>query len=257
MAALKAIIVDDEERARRVLHSMLKQEDAEIEILAECSNVPSAVIEINKHQPDVVFLDVEMPDYSGFELYDFFKGDIDFQIVFVTAYSEYAIRAFEVSAVDYVLKPVSPDALLKALEKVKERLKADVVKSNATLRSNLATKGLEKIAVPNSTGLEIIKTSDILYIEADGAYCKFFFADKPSILISKSLKHYETQLAGLSNFFRPHRSFLVNLDALKEYNRNDGTLILDNGNSIPVSRSNRSQMDSVIEGYLLCSGKQY
>ncbi len=117
---IKALIVDDEEKARVTLSSLLTEYCPDIFIVAQCNNVPDAVIDINKNNPDVVFLDIEMPDYNGFELLDFFK-EITFEIVFVTAYSQYAINAFEISAIDYILKPVELEALKNAIEKVKKK----------------------------------------------------------------------------------------------------------------------------------------
>lgn len=243
---IRGIIIDDELRSRRLLANMINEYCPEIEIVAQCENVPSGVIEINKLQPDVLFLDIEMPDYSGFELLDFFK-QVDFEIIFVTAYSEHAIRAFEVSAIDYLLKPVQIDLLERATEKLKIKLAGSNAKHRLeVLKENLRSKEITKIAVPVNDGLIFIKTSDITHINADGAYASLFTADGQSLLVSKKLKYFEDMLKEHQKFFRIHRSHLINTDFLTKYNRHESRVILENNVELPLARNSKSVFEALI-----------
>ncbi len=239
MSSIKAIIIDDEERARRVLSNMLENFCPNVEVISKCSNVPDGVLAINKNNPDVVFLDIEMPDYSGFELIGFFK-EVDFEIVFVTAYSKYAIQAFEVSAVDYILKPVQLEQLENAIEKVGQKVSAlSMFDRLETLKTNLSTNQIQKIAVPVGDGLIFVKTDEISHIDADGSYSKIFLVDGSDIFVSKKLKYFQELLNGKGSFYRVHRSHLVNLSFVKKYNRHQGKVILENDIKISISRDKK------------------
>ena len=219
MKTIKAIIIDDEERARNTLSSLLLNYCPEINILATCSNVPDGVIAINIHKPDVVFLDIEMPDYNGFELLGFFR-EIDFDIIFVTAYSEYAIKAFEISAVDYILKPIDIDQLKNSVEKLKQKkLHSQMQEQIELLKESYKGDDIRKIALSMSNGLTFVEVADIVFLEADGAYTTFFLKDGQKILVSKKLKFYEDILSNRSFFFRTHRSYFINVNFIKKYSR--------------------------------------
>jgi two-component system LytT family response regulator len=247
LRTLKSIIIDDEQRARRVLAASLIEIDANIEVVAEASDVPSGVLAINKHQPDVVFLDIEMPNYSGFELLDFIK-DVTFDIIFVTAYNQYAIKAFEISAVDYLLKPVRIDLLEKAVNKIEEKHDKDMIMEKLdTLKSNLKHERIEKLAIPVSDGLEFIKVSDIMFIEADGSYVQLNFLDGSKMIVSKNLKYFANALESAKAFYRVHRSYLVNLNCVKKYNRHDNLLVLENGTTVKVAREGKTKLEDVIK----------
>lgn len=240
---MKAIIVDDEDRARRSLETLLTAHCPELVIAEQCSNVPKAVLAIKQHQPDVVFLDIEMPEFSGFELMNFFD-DVDFEIVFVTAYSEYALRAFEFSAVDYLLKPVQVDKLKTAISKVKDRVHSNNMKQRLeVLQQNLQNDEFSKIALPVSDGLLFVEVSNIAMLEADGAYTLVYLADGSKLLVSKKLKFFEDLLAKRKNFFRIHRSHLINLNFVKKYNRLESFIQMDNGLSMPVSKDRKKEFE--------------
>lgn len=237
---LRAIIIDDEQRARRVLATSLLEIDANIEVVAEASDVPKGVLEINRHKPDVVFLDIEMPDYNGFELLGFFQ-EVDFEIIFVTAYNEYAIQAFEVSAIDYLLKPVRIDLLENAILKLEKKLESSTMfeRLNA-LKTNLGSENIEKIAIPVSDGLVFVKVTEISHIEADGSYSNLYLQNGTKMLVSKKLKFFEDMLEGRTNFYRVHRSIIVNVETIKKYNRNDSLIVLENGTKLKVARDNKA-----------------
>jgi len=247
MHQLKAIIIDDEERARTALSSLLKDFCQEVLILESCSNVPDGVLAINRNNPDVVFLDIEMPEYSGFELLNFFK-EIDFEIIFVTAYNEYAIKAFEVSALDYLLKPVDIDKLKLAVEKAKSKQFENSIKDRINiLKESFSGEQFNKIALPMSEGLLFVDTSDIVYLEADGAYTEVWLKNGSKILVSKKIKFFEEVLELRPNFFRSHRSYMVNINFIKRYNKSENTLALDNGKTIVISRDKKAEFEQQLK----------
>ncbi|PCJ64985.1 MAG: DNA-binding response regulator [Bacteroidetes bacterium] len=244
---IKAIIIDDEERARRLLSTTLTDHCSEIEVLAQCENVPEGVLAINRLKPDVVFLDIEMPEYTGFELLDFFR-EVDFEIIFVTAYSEYAIQAFEVSAIDYILKPIRIDKLETAVERLKSKLSSTTMFDRLeTLKTNLASDYIEKIAVPVSDGLIFIKVNEISYIEADGSYAKLQLINGSNMLISKNLKFFKDLLKNQNHFYRVHRSHLLNMHTIQKYNRHESLVILENGTKIKVARDHKSSFETALK----------
>jgi two-component system LytT family response regulator len=232
---LTTIIIDDEVAARNVLKEMIETLNLPITILAMTEDVPSGVKAINKYNPDFIFLDVEMPVYNGFQLLDFFDK-INFDIIFATAYSEYAVKAFQVSAVDYLVKPVQLDYLKTAIERViqnrnfpKERYEV--------LKKNNAANELHRLALPITNGLLFVELNDILYIKAEGSYSYFHFSDGRKVLVSKKIKEFESLLIPTGHFFRSHRTYIINLNKIKQYVKSDGGYILmNNGEHIAISR---------------------
>ncbi|MEL6656647.1 MAG: LytTR family DNA-binding domain-containing protein [Bacteroidota bacterium] len=244
---IKAIIIDDEERARRVLHTTLAKFCPTIAVVAECKDVPQGVQQINIHRPDVVFLDIEMPEYNGFELLDFFRS-VDFEIIFVTAYNEHALRAFEVSAVDYLLKPIRIDQLEQAVQKLTKKLQSATMHDRLeVLKENLQGKQLQKITVPIAEGLLFIKVREISHINAEGAYSKLWLTDGSNLLVSKKLKYFEENLSDVPFFFRVHRSHLINVHMIQMYNRRESMLILENQQRIKVSRDNKVLLEEYLK----------
>lgn len=217
---------------------------ADVEVLQKCKDVPEAVLAINRLKPELVFLDIEMPEYNGFELFGFFR-EIDFHVVFVTAYSDYAINAFEVSATDYLLKPVGAELLQAAVEKVRVKLQTnDVYQRLELLQQAFKGESLTKIALPMSDGLLFVPVTEIVYVEADGAYATLFKSDGTKIVVSKKLKFFETALENDKNFFRPHRSFIINLNHLKKYNRGSNEIILLNDAVVHISRDRKIDFEN-------------
>lgn len=247
MNIINAIIIDDEERARNTLSSLLLNYCPEISVLATCANVPDGVLAINKHKPDVVFLDIEMPDYNGFELLGFFR-EIDFDIIFVTAYSEYAIKAFEISAVDYILKPIDIDQLKNSVEKLKQKkLHSQMQEQIELLKESYKGDDIRKIALSMSNGLNFVEIVDIILLEADGAYTTFYLKDGQKILVSKKLKFYEDILSNRSFFFRTHRSYFINVNFIKKYSRSENAILMDNGTSITISRDRKQEFETLLK----------
>lgn len=216
----KAIIIDDEEMARSLLKGMLELYCPNIEVQALCNDLPSGVKAIRRHKPNIVFLDIEMPGHSGLELLDFFdESEVDFSIIFVTAYNRYAIQAFKLSAVDYLLKPIESEDLINAIalfEKQKSK------QNYGILKSNLSAKVSKKIGIHGVSSVVFADLSDILFFQAEGAYTKVVLKDGKTLLASKSLKHFEQALFDRLEFYRCHKSFIVNIEYISEYVKSDG-----------------------------------
>lgn len=249
---IKTVIIDDEERARHTLTSIIDNFCTGVEVVATASSVPEGVLAINKYQPDLVLLDIEMPEYNGFELFDFIK-DIQFEVVFVTAYSEFALRAFEVSAVDYILKPVEIEQLQHAIEKVSKRLSSKTAGKRVEVLKEAYSGELNKIALPVSDGLLFIEINDIVTLEAEGAYTYVCLKDGNKILISKKLKFFEDLLAERPLFYRPHRSYLINLSYINKYVRGENLLILHDNIHITIARDKKNEFELYLKEHKIGS----
>ena len=232
---MKAIIIDDEKRARVSLQLLLNEYCPNITIVAECENLPEGIKAIRKHNPDLVLLDIEMPGHSGLELLDFFdENDVNFSVIFTTAYNEYAIQAFKFSAIDYLLKPINPEQLVEAVKRL-EKQKQKFENFNA-LKENMQQESLTKIAVPAGNSLLFLDTSKILYIKSEGAYSDVFCTSGVKNLVSRNLKNFEDILCSDKRFVRVHKSYIVNFENVIAYNKSDGgSLELQSGVQIPVS----------------------
>lgn len=235
---MKVLIVDDEANARAALRGIINHHFPHIHIIDEVSSVPEAVKSIRKNTPDLVLLDIEMPGYLGTEILDFFDPqEINFSIVFVTAYSNYALKAFDLAAVDYILKPTRVELLDRAIQRAIMNKKH--YENYYTLKESLTNNRVEKIALQTAEGLTICETKHIVYLKADGAYTHFIFDDGHKITITKTLQEYEV-LEELSSFFRISRSYIINLNNISKVIKKDGGyLIMVNGETINASAEKR------------------
>lgn len=227
---LKTIVIDDEKLSREVLCNYLHEYCPEVEVVATASSVMGAYKVIRKHLPDFVFLDVEITDGKGFDLLTLFDH-IDFRIIFVTAYSEYAVKAFRVSAVDYLLKPVKIDELKDAIERVKALNSTAAGSDNlSALFDNLKTGPgtTPTLVIPHLKGFEVLKIPEIIMCHAEGYCTNFFMTGNRKVTSSKNLKHFESLLSD-HNFIRVHNSYLVNIDHVSGYSK-QGEVILSEGN---------------------------
>jgi len=237
---LKSIVVDDELKSRESLKKMLTTFCEGVDVLATCQNVKEAVETIRNVKPDVIFLDIQMQGETGFDLLSQLSP-INFEVIFTTAYSEFALQAFKVSATDYLLKPIDVAELQHAVEKVKQdkdRLGENIMERMKQLLQNMATPEPEnyKLALPTAEGLTFIKVKDIMYLKASGNYTEIFMADGSKQLVSKNLKEYDDLLSP-QHFFRTHHSFLVNINCIKSYVKGEGGyVIMNDGASLDVSR---------------------
>ncbi len=231
---IDAIIIDDEKNGRNTLVGLINSYCPEIKIVGEAFNVESGIESIKRLKPDVIFLDIEMPDGTGFDLLSQINS-VGFEVIFVTAYDKYAVKAFQFSAVDYLLKPVRPELLISSVQKLINKIDIkDLGKKIDTLLGN--TKKLNKIALPTAEGLHVVKIEDIMRCSADDYYTIFYTKEGNKIIVSKTLKEYAEILESL-NFFRTHQSHLINLEYVDRFVSTDGGyIIMQNGDHIEVSR---------------------
>ena len=231
---MKAIIIDDETSGRKAVKNYIVKYTSEIEIIDEADNVKNGLFSILSYKPDIVFLDINMPDGTGFDLLQKLPA-INFKIIFITAYEEYAIRAFKYCAIDYLLKPLNPDDFVAAITKLKSENKFNEIEQKVELLLKNKVK-LEKIALPTASGLKLIYLADIIRCESDNNYTFFHLKNKTKLLVSRTLKEYDELLTS-EGFYRCHKSHLINVNYIKEYlNGEGGSIILEDGSHIDVSR---------------------
>ncbi|MBE9485277.1 MAG: response regulator transcription factor [Bacteroidetes bacterium] len=245
---IRGIIVEDERHSRETLRGMLDRYCKNVEIVAETDSYRGGLKEIREHNPDVVFLDIQMPDGSGFRMLEELD-EINFEIIFTTAFDQFAIKAIKYSALDYLLKPIDPEELVRALKKVETKLSDQKVNQNIqVLLDNIKARDADphKIILSTSEKIHIIETDHIIRCESDNYYTNFFLSDGKKILVSKTLKENE-QLLSDHNFIRPHKSHLVNVKFIKGFLKYDGGYIeMTDGSRIPVSRRKREKIIEVI-----------
>ena len=235
---MKAIIVDDEPDGIRTLQKMLETHCPNVDVAATCSNATIAKQQLEETKPDVVFLDIQMPGKSGLELLTEIP-DKDFEVIFVTAHNEYMLQALQYSAADYLLKPVDEDRLIEAVQRAVKRMQAGRKEWSETLMHNLSKTGNPaemRLCLPTLKGFIVVKLDDIIYCEAERSYTIFHLEGKKTVTVSKSLIEYDNLLQD-TQFLRIHKSFLVNLHHVKEYQRGEGgTVIMSDNAEIEVSR---------------------
>ncbi len=239
---LKAIIIDDEKHCRRMLHWAIEKHCPEVEVLAECKSGAEGITAIQSYVPDLVFLDIEMRDMTGFDMLERI-GEISCDIIFTTAYDNFAIEAFKVNAIDYLLKPIDENELAVAVKKVAQK-KEDPISTEqmafllAQLKNTLYDKDAS-IALPSSTGLEFVTIADIIYCQSDSNYTHVHINGKKTMVVSKTLKDVEDLLPDIG-FFRVHHSYTVHLKHIRRYLKADGGyLVMSNGDKVKVSRSKK------------------
>lgn len=231
---LKTIIVDDEKPSREALARYIADYCSDVEVLASCNSVKTAYNAIVKFEPHLVFLDIEMPHKNGFDLLKMFNP-INFKVVFITAYVEYAIKAFRFSATDYLLKPVMIDELIEAVNKVRSELQN--VSGNLNLQKLIETMShrsdeFRQLVISDNNGFKVVETSDIIMCEADSYCTHFFLTGNEKLTSSRNLKHYEELLSG-QGFIRVHNSFMINVIHVKSYS-NQGEIMLSLNLSCPL-----------------------
>lgn len=244
---LKALIIDDEELARKNLNMLLTEFCPEVEIIGDAGDIKVAKEKIESLSPDVIFLDIRMPRASeGFELLDSIKNR-DFFVIFVTAFKDYALKAFNANAIHYVLKPIDIDDLKNAVNKVidsKKQFSAEPENFNTyfdaikNLSSNIENEGYgNKIAISHTKGIKLVETKDIVYLEASGNCTMIYFSDGKRYLDTRTLKIYESIL-NPKEFYRIHKSYIISIAELKEYINEDGHFaVLKTGKLLPVARN--------------------
>lgn len=242
---MRAVIVDDIEKFRNNLIQDLNDYCPDLEIVGTADGVVSAAKEIKAKKPDVVFLDIQINQGTAFDLLEIL-GDIDFKIIFTTASDEYAIKAFKLSAIDYLLKPIDIDELKSAVDKLKSGNKDDY----ELLKSNISeeTKSSKRLALHSQDKIQIVEIGNIVRCESNINYTQFYFIDGSKMLVTKTLKEFDKMLSEFG-FYRVHQSHLINIDCLKEYIKIDGGYLkMQDGASVPISTRKKSAVLSLLKG---------
>lgn len=236
---MRAIIIDDESKGRIALRNSLEKYCPSIEIVGEGSSVESGLESVRTAKPELVFLDIEMPDGTGFDLLEKIKK-ADFQVIFVTAHDHYAVKAFRYSALDYLTKPVDPDQLIEAVDRAeKESDSGHIEKKLEALIAN--RNSIEKIAVPTSDGMRLLKIKQIMRCQSDSNYTNIFTTDQEKVVVTRTLKEF-TDILSEHGFHRIHHSHLVNISYVDRFvNRDGGYVIMEDGTQVELSRRKKEE----------------
>jgi two-component system LytT family response regulator len=240
---LRTIIIDDEPDSVRLLQLQLTETCPHVDVIATYNSSVKALEKIEGLQPDLLFLDIEMPVINGFELLDKILH-LNFSIIFITAYNQYALKAFRFNALDYLVKPIDANDLIEAVTKAEKKIKPSATQLSLLqrqMRGEIATK----IAIPSKNGVSFIELNEIVFVEASNNYSKLILSDKRIFTVSKTLKDVQDVLEE-SHFLRVHRQYIINLNHVKQFNRNESILIMDNGEHLPIARN---QKERLIEKY--------
>jgi two-component system LytT family response regulator len=245
---IRAIIVEDEKMSRETLRRMIEKYCPQVEVVAEAEGYRAGIEAIRQFEPDAVFLDIQMPDGSGFRLLEEFK-EMNFEVIFTTAFDQFAIKAIKFSALDYLLKPIIPQELVNAIEKVEQKqMEARKSKNIEVFLENMKNKeeSNQKIVLSTSEKIHVIQVDEIIRCESDNYYTQFFFTNGKRLIVSKTLKENEEMLSQ-HNFIRPHKSHLVNVKYIKSFLRQEGGYIMmTDGSKIPVSRRKREKIMDIL-----------
>ena len=237
----KVLIIDDEKPTRTFIRKMLESFDLNLNIYIDGENVQSGIEAIEDIQPDIVLLDIQMPDGNGFDVLRNVNYK-NFEVIFITAFQEFAVQAIKFSALDYILKPIDAEELHTALSNAIQHLDQKKEESQfSVLQHNIQPQHKRKLVLKTQESIFVVEIDDIVHCEADKNYTFFYLNDGKKILVSKTLKDYDTMLAGFS-FFRVHQSHLINLNFVERYDKHDGgSVILKDGSSIPLSPAKKEQ----------------
>ena len=245
---LKVVIVDDEKSGVIALELSLKEFCPDVEVVGTAFSALDGIKEIQLKNPDLVFCNIEMPFMSGIEMIEGISAR-NFDVIFVTAYNQYAIKAFKLSATDYLLKPVNIIELINAIKRIQEKRKF-VIESNLKIENlRLALSG--KIGLPCLDGSEFVKIDEIIRVEADGSYSKVFTTDGKMRYVTKNLKYFEDSLENES-FYRTHKSHLINLEFIKKYSpiKDGGVIQMSDGSEILISRNVKTEFSEILNRFI-------
>jgi two-component system LytT family response regulator len=247
---INAIIIDDEKHSCDALKMLLARCCAQVEVIAMCHSGTDAIQKIEKLQPQLIFLDIEMPFMNGFQMLEQISI-IDFEIIFTTSYDKYAITAFKFSALDYLLKPVDRQELERAVQKVSKKISPAISQQLEILmqKINQPFVAIQKIALPTMQGLEFVTVDSIIRCASNNNYTEFYLSDKKKVLVSRTLREVEEMLADYG-FLRVHHSHIVNLNAITRYIKGEGGyLVMADGSSVDVSRSRKELLMQKMQPY--------
>lgn len=240
---LRTIIIDDEPDSVKLLQLQLAQTCLQVEVIAAYNSSVKAANEIESLQPDLLFLDIEMPVINGFELLNKISH-LSFSVIFITAYNQYALRAFRFNALDYLVKPIDTNDLIEAVAKAEKKIKPTSTQLSL-LQRQMRGEIAMKIAIAGQNGVSFIELNEIVFAEASNNYSKLILTDKRIFILSKTLKDVQEVLEE-SHFLRVHRQYIINLNHVKQFNRNESILIMDNNEHLPIARN---QKERLVEKY--------
>jgi two-component system LytT family response regulator len=236
----KTILIDDQDFCSEILKDMLEQDCPDVEVVAVCTSGKEGIKAIKKYQPDLIFLDVEMPEMTGFEMLQKIR-EKNFEVIFTTSFDKYSIQAIRFSALDYLLKPVVKHELIAAIERINKNRGKYFSKQFGELIKNLSNikRTLSRVALPSSDGLIFIDIDEIIYCESDSNYTTFFLNNKEKLVVTKTLKEVE-RLLEENQFFRIHNSYLVNIGHIRKYVRgNAGYVVMSDGTNLNIGRNRK------------------
>jgi two-component system LytT family response regulator len=248
---MKVVIIDDENRTRNLIRKMVESFGLDVTCNAEGQDLKSGLKVIQEEDPDIVLLDIQMPDGSGFDLLNLVENK-RFKVIFITAHEEFAIKAIKFSAFDYILKPVDADELEKTLKKaiteIKEENQFTINDTQyAALSQNIIPKQKQRLVLKTQESIYVVDLKDIIRCEADRNYTSFYLHNKTKILVSKTLKEYDLMLTPF-NFLRVQQSHLINLDYVDRYDKGQGgAVVMKDGSQVPLSQSKREIFFSILE----------
>jgi two-component system, LytTR family, response regulator len=251
METIKAILIDDEQRNNTLLKSLLENTLPQVSVLACCTAAGEAIEAIQQLRPQLVFLDVEMPGMNGFELLKSLEP-VQFEVIFVTAYSQYAMQAFDHHAIGYITKPVNTAKLVDVVQLAAGRIEQKHFNQHlfSMLENTLQSNRDQKIPLATLNGMVFVKIEDILYCESSGNYTQFYLTGKRSILVSRQLGDYEKLLPG-GHFMRIHDKHIINLQYIKEYHKGSGgDVVLENGTTLAVAARRKDEFLSLFDKWL-------
>jgi two-component system, LytTR family, response regulator len=255
MADINCIIIDDEEKNIKLLQQMLAMHCRQVNIAGTSSFAKEGLLLIEELQPQLIFLDVEMPHLNGFDLLQKLEP-VSFEVIFVTAYSHYAVEAFEHHASGYITKPINTEKLVSAVNTAIKRIEEKTINKNlfTLLEQNTKEAAPEKIPLSTTNGLLFVKIADILYCESSGNYTHFYLSNDTKIIVSRQLGEYE-KLLPENNFTRIHDKYIINLNYIKEYIKGSGgDVVLENGKEIPVATRRKEEFLARFEKWIKRKG---
>jgi len=243
-----AVIIEDEKRSRQALKVLVERHPSGVQVIGEAGSVAEGLAQVNQWRPDLLFLDVRLKNGTGFDILKQLEAPVP-HLIFITAYSEYALRAIKYSALDYLLKPVDPLELSAAIDRGLDQLDTSKTVQLKVLEENLnpSTGNSKKIMLSSANGFHVVKLEDVFYCRGESNYTCFFVKGLPPITISKSLIEFEKMLPS-SQFIRVHKSYIINVAELVQYKGGrNGTVILSEGSAIPISRDRKTELVNQIK----------
>jgi len=242
----KVLVIDDEKPTRDFIKRLIDSYQFGVEVYTDGENVATGVEAINRLQPDLVILDIQMPDGNGFDVLKSIPIK-NFEVIFITAYQEYAIQAIKFSALDYILKPIDSEELKKAIDSALNTITKKTEESQMNvLQHNIQLNAKRKLVLKTQESVHVVEIENIIRCESDKNYTLFYFTNGKKILVSKTLKDFDVLLSGLT-FFRAQQSHLINLNYIERYDRHDGTIIMKDGSAIPLALARKEQFFEILD----------